>query len=79
MFTNISFKQSSNILHLSIGKVKLSLSLIRHHSMKLYAVVEVQFHTIYLQYHYYGGKWSVSHSGCFILRENSQYPHWVAE
>jgi hypothetical protein len=55
-------------------KKKLSLYLIKHHSMKTYGEVKVSNHAI-LTSAVYGGEWLVSRSGRFTLGSKSpSYP-----
>jgi hypothetical protein len=55
-------------------KVQLSLYLIKHHAMKTYGGVEVQFH-VYFTLALDVGDRLASHSGCFTPRKDAPCHH----
>jgi hypothetical protein len=57
-------------------KVKLSLCLIKHHSIKTYGGVEVYLHAFLISA-LDGGEWSASHPGRYTNRERSPDTHWI--
>jgi hypothetical protein len=57
-----------------LGKVKLSLCLIKYHAMKTYGRMEVQLHAS-LTSTLDGGKWSASQPGSFTPGEKTPVPN----
>jgi len=51
--------------------VKFFLCLTKHHDMKMYGGVEIQFHACLFSV-LYGGEWSDSRPGRFIPREKTR-------
>jgi len=60
----------TNIDHRSFGKVKLSLCLIRHHTMKMYEEMGIQLHT-FLTFTLHRGEWLTSCHSHFTPMEKS--------
>jgi hypothetical protein len=57
-------------------KVKLSLCLIKHLSMKAYWGVDIQLH-VFLTSALDGGQWSASRHCRFTLEERTPGTHWI--
>jgi hypothetical protein len=72
--THLETKQGNN--KNTEKKIKLSLCLTKHHTMKMYWGVEVELHVL-LTSALDGGEWSVLRPGRFTPRERAPGTHWI--